>query len=111
MQFRHIDVALMIAAMAAVPALAAETPPHSAAEAGLTAGQYIDDATLTTKVKTALLSDGITSLFKISVTSNQGIVTLNGAVDKPETIDRAIRLATAVPGVKTVNAQMSVKVN
>lgn len=111
MQFRHIDVALMIAAMAAVPALAADNPPRSAAEAGLTAGQYIDDATLTTKVKTALLSDSVTSLFKISVTSNQGTVTLNGTVDKPETIEHAIKLATAVPGVKTVIAQLSLKVN
>lgn len=111
MQFRHINAALMIAAMVAVPASAAENPPRSAAEAGQTAGQYIDDATLTTKVKTALLSDSITSLFKISVTSNRGIVTLNGAVDNAETIERAITLASAVPGVKTVIAQISVKTN
>lgn len=111
MQFRPIDVALMLATLAAVPALAAENPPRSAAEAGLTAGQYIDDATLTTKVKTALLSDSLTSLFRISVTSNQGIVTLNGTVDKAETIEHAIRLAKAVPGVKEVIAQISLKVN
>jgi hyperosmotically inducible periplasmic protein len=111
MQFRHIDVALMIATMAAVPALATETPPRSAAEAGYTAGQYVDDATLTTRVKIALVSDSITSLFKISVSSSDGIVTLNGAVDKAETIERAIKLASAVPGVKEVNAQISLKVN
>jgi hyperosmotically inducible periplasmic protein len=112
MQFRHIDAALMIAAMTAVvPASQAADTPRSAAEAGMTAGQYIDDATLTTKVKTALVSDSITSLFKISVTSNKGTVTLNGAVDKPETIERAIKLASAVPGVKEVNAQLSLKVN
>ena len=110
MQFRPIDVALMLATMAAVPALAVE-PPRSAAEAGLTAGQYIDDATLTTRVKTALLSDSLTSLFRISVTSTQGVVTLNGTVDKPETIEHAIRLSKAVPGVKEVITQISLKVN
>lgn len=109
MQFRHIDVALMIAAMAAMPASYAADTPRSAAEAGQTAGQYIDDATLTTKVKTALLSDGITSLFTISVSSAHGVVTLSGTVDKPETIDRAIRLAMAVPGVKIVKPELVVK--
>ena len=111
MQFRHIDVALMLATMAAVPALAAEPPPRSAAEAGLAAGQYIDDATLTTKVKTALVSDSITSLFKISVTSDKGVVTLSGTVDKAETVEHAIRLAMAVPGVKVVKPELSVKTN
>lgn len=111
MQFRPIDVALMIAAMAAVPASAAEYPPRSAAEAGLAAGQYIDDATLTTKVKTALVSDSITSLFKISVSSDKGVVTLSGTVDKAETVEHAIRLAMAVPGVKVVKPELSVKTN
>ena len=111
MQFRHIDVALMIATMAAVPALAAEPPPRSAAEAGLTAGQYVDDATLTTKVKTALLTDSVLSLFKINVDSDKGVVTLRGTVDKPESIEHAIRLAMAVPGVKVVKPELSVKTN
>ena len=112
MQFRHIDAALMIAAMTAVvPVSHATDSPRSAAEAGMTAGQYIDDATLTTKVKTALLSDSVTSLFKISVTSNKGLVTLNGTVDKASTIEHAIKLAMAVPGVREVKAELSLKVN
>ena len=111
MQFRPIDVALMLATMTAVPALAAEYPPRSAAEAGFTAGQYIDDATLTAKVKTALVSDSITSLFKISVNSDKGVVTLSGTVDKAETVEHAIRLAMAVPGVKVVKPEISVKAN
>lgn len=109
MQFRHIDVALMIAAMAAMPAVHAGEASRSAAQAGQTAGQYIDDTTLTTKVKVALLSDSVTSLFKISVDSDHGIVTLSGTVDKPETVDRAIRLAMAVPGVKVVKPEIGVK--
>ncbi len=112
MQFRHIDVALMLAACAAMPLAQAAEPrnsPNSAAEAGQSVGQFVDDATLTTKVKTALVSDNILSLFQISVESNKGMVTLSGAVDKPETIQRAIRLASAVPGVKGLNLQLQTK--
>lgn len=111
MQFRPIDIALMLAALAALPVAAAEYPPRSAAAVGLTAGQYIDDATLTTKVKTALISDSITSLFIISVKSDNGVVTLSGKVDKDETIEHAIRLAMAVPGVKVVKPELSIKTN
>lgn len=112
MQFRHIDVILMLAASTALPlAQAADTGSNSAAKVGQSAGQYVDDATLTTKVKTALLSDSIMSLFLINVDSNKGVVTLSGTVDKPETIDRAIRLASAVPGVKGINPRLSLKAN
>jgi hyperosmotically inducible protein len=111
MQSRPINVALVLATLAAAPALAAENPPRSAAEAGLAAGQYVDDATLTTKVKTALLSDSVLSLFKINVDSNKGTVTLRGTVDKPENIEHAIRLAMAVPGVKLVKPELTVKAN
>lgn len=111
MQFRPIDVALMLAAMVAVPVAAAEYPPRSAAAAGQAAGQYLDDATLTTKVKTALISDSITSLFIISVKSENGVVTLSGKVDKAETVEHAIRLAMAVPGVKEVKPELSIRPN
>ena len=114
MQFRHKDIGLMLAAIAAAAATAplahaADAPKGTVAQAGQTAGQYIDDATLTTKVKTALISDSIVSLFVISVDSNKGTVTLSGTVDKVETIERAIRLAMAVPGVKTVTPQFVLK--
>ncbi len=112
MQFRHKDIALMMAVMAATAAPlahATDAPKGTAAQAGQAAGQYIDDATLTTKVKTALISDSMLSLFVISVDSNKGAVTLSGTVDKVETIERAIRLAMAVPGVKTVSPQFILK--
>lgn len=111
MQFRQTDVAIMIAALAimSVTATAAHADTgNSAAQIAQSAGQYVDDATLTTKVKTALLSDSVTSLFKISVTSNKGVVTLHGQVDKAQTAERAIALATAVQGVKMVKPDLTI---
>jgi hyperosmotically inducible protein len=114
MQFRHIDVALLVmAGLIAIPAVhAAETKTlGTGAAVGQTAGQYVDDATLTTKVKVALLADSLLSAFEVKVDSDKGIVTLTGQVDKAETIQRAVKLASAVPGVKGINTQLMVKID
>jgi hyperosmotically inducible periplasmic protein len=112
MKLRHIDTAiLLLVGMLAIPVLhAAEKSAGPAERAGQTTGQYIDDATLTTKVKVALLSDNLLSAFEVKVNTERGIVTLSGEVDKPETIQRAIKLASAIPGVKAINAHLMVKV-
>jgi hyperosmotically inducible protein len=113
MKLRHIDTALiLLVGMLAIPALhAADKSSTGPAErAGQSSGQYIDDATLTTKVKVALLSDNLLSAFEVKVNTERGIVTLSGEVDKPETIQRAIKLTSAVPGVKAINTHLMVKV-
>lgn len=113
MKLRHLDTALiLLVGMLAIPALhAADTSSNGPAErAGQTTGQFIDDATLTTKVKVALLSDNLLSAFEVKVNTERGIVTLSGEVDKPETIQRAIKLTSAVPGVKAINTHLMVKV-
>ena len=112
MKLRHIDTAiLLLVGVFAIPALhAADKNSGSAERAGQTTGQYIDDATLTTKVKVALISDSLLSAFEVKVNTQSGIVTLSGEVDKPETIQRAIKLASAVPGVKAINTHLMVKV-
>ena len=114
MKLRHIDTAiLLLIGLLVVPALQAAdkaSEKGSAERMGQTTGQYIDDATLTTKVKVALVSDSLLSAFEVKVNTQQGIVTLSGEVDKPETIQRAIKLAAAVPGVKAINTHLMVKV-
>lgn len=112
MQLRHIDTALLLlVGLLALPLVqASEGQTGGAERSGQTAGKYIDDATLTTKVKVALLTDNLLSAFEVKVTSDHGIVTLSGEVDKPETIQRAIKLASAVPGVKAINTHLMVKV-
>lgn len=112
MQLRHIDTALLLlVGLLAIPLVQASEPSAGAAErSGQAAGRYIDDATLTTKVKVALLTDNLLSAFEVKVSTDHGIVTLSGEVDKAETIQRAIKLASAVPGVKAINTHLMVKV-
>ena len=115
MKLRRIDTALLlIVGLLALPTLhAAERQAERAGTAeqlGQNSGQYIDDAALTTRVKVALLSDNLLSAFEVKVNTERGIVTLSGQVDKPETIHRAIKLASAVPGVKAINTHLMVKV-
>ena len=64
------------------------------------AGEVIDDSTLTAKVKTALIEDPVTKARQIDVETYRGVVQLAGFVDSPEAKARASELAQGVTGVK-----------
>lgn len=72
-------------------------------------GEYIDDATITTKVKTRLLSSKETSGTAISVETYKGSVQLSGFVDSEAEKHRAGEIAAAVKGVKEVENKLTVK--
>jgi osmotically-inducible protein OsmY len=72
------------------------------------AGQAIDDATITTKVKSALLNEPGMKSMTISVDTEKGIVTLSGKADTQVKIDKAIKLAEAVEGVQSVSNKLVV---
>ena len=73
------------------------------------AGDKVDDAALTTKVKTALMAEpGLRSL-EINVDTRDNIVTLNGTVDSQEKKQRAMQIAQKVEGVKSVSDNLVVK--
>jgi hypothetical protein len=72
-------------------------------------GEYIDDSTITTKVKAELLADNILKGFEISVETYKGIVQLSGFVDTQSTKDRAGSIARKVAGVKEVKNNINVK--
>lgn len=65
-------------------------------------GTQVDDAVITTKVKTKLIEDPLTKARKIDVDTVNGVVTLTGLVDSEEEIQRAVAIAQSVPGVKRV---------
>ena len=78
-------------------------------EGNVTVGNKVDDSIVTTKVKSALLSDpGVKSL-DIAVVTRKGEVQLSGFVDNQAQIDRAIEVTHAVEGVQGVVNQMSIK--
>jgi osmotically-inducible protein OsmY len=73
------------------------------------AGQYIDDASITSKVKTALTRDPNTSAFDISVETYKGTVQLSGFVDTDAERRRAAQVAEDVSGVRSVRNDLRVK--
>jgi hyperosmotically inducible protein len=74
-----------------------------------TAGQYVDDATITTKVKAAFAEDKLVKGRDISVRTDHGVVDLTGTVNSQAESDRATELATKVKAVSAVHNNLSVK--
>lgn len=77
--------------------------------AGRTAGQVVDDTTITTKVKAKLFKDSILRGFAISVQTFEGEVTLTGAVNSEAERKRAESIAFSTRGVKKVNNLIKIK--
>lgn len=72
-------------------------------------GQYVDDSTITTKVKAEILGDPALKVFEISVETFKGTVQLSGFVNSPEMRSRAAVVASRVSGVKSVKNDLIVK--
>lgn len=76
---------------------------------GETAGQNIDDTTLTASVKTALARDKLGNLTRVDVDTVRGVVTLNGVVPTPADKARAVQIAQNVNGVRRVIDNLQVQ--
>jgi hyperosmotically inducible protein len=75
-----------------------------------TTGQYVDDATITTKVKSALASDGgMTLANQVGVETGQGVVQLSGFVPTSADKERAERITRSVEGVRSVTNDLVVQ--
>jgi hyperosmotically inducible periplasmic protein len=69
----------------------------------------VDDAAITTKVKSAVLAEpGLKSL-QIDVDTKNGVVTLSGTVDTPALKERAMQITQNVNGVKSVTDNLAIK--
>ena len=73
------------------------------------AGEYIDDSVITTKVKTAILNEPTLKTAEISVETYKGAVQLSGFVSSQANIATAADLARGVQGVRTVKNDMRLK--
>ncbi len=67
----------------------------------------ISDATLTTKVKAAMLTDDVTKNYTIHVDSNHGTVTLAGNVNSSATAEHARMVVANVSGVEMVKNNLT----
>ena len=69
----------------------------------------LDDAAITTKVKSAIYSERGLKTLRISVDTQNGVVTLTGSVDSQAAFDRTRSLAESVGDVIEVNNNLQVK--
>jgi len=76
---------------------------------GETIGEKIDDASITSQVKYALLSHKATSALKTKVTTNEGVISITGEAATDAEKSLVTKLAQDVRGVKSVSNTMTVK--
>ena len=76
---------------------------------GETAGQYVDDSTITASVKAKLVGDKVANLTRVDVDTTNQVVSLNGIVESSDQKQRAEQLAKQVSGVKRVQNNLQVQ--
>jgi osmotically-inducible protein OsmY len=76
---------------------------------GKSVGETIDDATITTRVKTALLNDPDVGGLRIDVDTFKGVVTLSGAVKSAAERDKAVAIARRIGGVTDVKSTLQIQ--
>jgi osmotically-inducible protein OsmY len=69
---------------------------------GETLGENIDDVGITTAVKSQLAAEKISTVTRIDVDTNRGVVALNGTVKTVADRTRAEQIARQVKGVRDV---------
>jgi hyperosmotically inducible protein len=80
-----------------------------AAEGTDSAKTMVKDSVITTKVKTALAAEKMSSLVKIGVeTDGAGAVVLTGTVTTKARFDKAAEIAAAVKGVTAVDNRIQI---
>jgi osmotically-inducible protein OsmY len=94
-------LALLLACLLVAPLLSSAC--------GKSVGETIDDATITTRVKTALLNEPDIAGLKIDVDTFKGVVTLSGGVKSPAERDRAIAVARKIGGVTDVKSTLQIQ--
>jgi len=97
---RQRFTAFLAALVMALPMIAA---------CGKTVGETIDDATITTRVKTAFINDPVVGALRIDVDTFKGVVTLSGRVKTKDEETKAIALARTINGVKDVKSTLQIE--
>jgi osmotically-inducible protein OsmY len=100
---QRIVTAAFTAVVAITAVGCASTPTRESA------GEYVDDAVITTKVKAAFAADPTVKATEINVETFKGDVQLSGFVAQPGDAQRAVDIARAVKGVTSVKNDIRVK--
>jgi osmotically-inducible protein OsmY len=82
---------------------------RKAYDIGESAVDAASDARAMAEIKAKYAGDSTLSVWKISVSCNQGHVTLSGTVSSPDDIGKAVALALDADGVRDVTSTLQVK--
>jgi hyperosmotically inducible periplasmic protein len=101
---------LIVAMMVACGVVTLSTMAGCAVTSGQSSvGQYVDDKTITARVKTRMAADPMVSAMRIDVTTLNGTVQLSGFATNPSEKAKAGEIAAAVPDVKSVRNDIVVR--
>jgi len=101
--FKRFSAFLIVALMAAAVGCASTDDKQQSA------GAYVDDSWITTKVKADILAEPSLKVADINVETYKGVVQLSGFVDSAASRDKAVALARSVKGVTSVKNDMRLK--
>lgn len=99
----HSLAVVVLAILASLAAACAATPTQEST------GGYVDDSTITAKVKSDLVGDNKVSSTDVHVKTYKGVVDLSGFVNSEAEITEAGIVARQVSGVRTVHNNLIVK--
>lgn len=107
-------LAVMLTSVVATGSVYAETTTMdkaqaSAESAGNKVGNFMDDSTITAKVKAALLDNESIKSTDISVKTDKKVVTLSGFVQSQAQAEAAVAAAKTVEGVASVSDKLHVR--
>ncbi|MES2949007.1 MAG: BON domain-containing protein [Pseudomonadota bacterium] len=102
----RVRTTLLVAALLGSSMLAVAADETAAAPTGAAskAEGVASDSWITTKVKSELLANSLSKGFKVSVTTKQGAVALEGKLPNQDAIELVKTLTEKVQGVKSVDA-------
>jgi len=101
--FVHSLSVILIASVATLAAACAATPTREST------GGYLDDSTITAKIKSNLTQDSKVSATDVHVKTYKGVVDLSGFVNSRQEIAEAGIVADQVEGVRSLHNNLIVK--
>jgi len=102
-QLKHSISAVFLAGIMAIAlGCSANLPKESA-------GEYVDDAVITAKIKASILDQPSLKAIEIHVETLKATVRLSGYVATQAQIDKAGTVARGVPGVRMVKNELQLK--
>lgn len=102
---KHFSALSLAVLLVSMPGCASKTPPE---QQGKSQG-YVNDAVITTKVKTAIFNEPSLSSAEINVETYRSTVQLSGFVNSRADMTKAVEVTQRVAGVTSVKNDMRLK--